>query len=80
MSIAQTAIPSLIPEGNLGENLYGPRNPTLPVAVQLLQSSFFKDQSLIMAGVVAATIPLVILFIFAGRQLVTGIMQGAVKG
>lgn len=58
----------------------GPRNPTLPVAVQLLQSSFFKDQSLIMAGVVAATIPLVILFVFAGRQLVTGIMQGAVKG
>jgi cellobiose transport system permease protein len=58
----------------------GPRNPTLPVAVQLLQSSFFKDQSLIMAGVVAATIPLVILFVFAGRQLVSGIMQGAVKG
>lgn len=58
----------------------GPRNPTLPVAVQLLQASFFKDNSLIMAGVVAATIPLVVLFVFAGRQLVSGIMQGAVKG
>jgi cellobiose transport system permease protein len=58
----------------------GPRNPTLPVAVQLLQASFFKDQSLIMAGVVAATVPLVALFVVAGRQLVTGIMQGAVKG
>lgn len=58
----------------------GPRNPTLPVAVQLLQASFFKDNSLIMAGVVAATIPLVALFFVAGRQLVAGIMQGAVKG
>jgi len=58
----------------------GSSNPTLPVALQLLQASFFKDLSLIMAGVVLATIPLLVLFIFAGRQLVSGIMQGAVKG
>jgi cellobiose transport system permease protein len=60
--------------------ILGNNNPTLPVALQLLQASFFKDLSLIMAGVVAATIPLVVLFVFAGRQLVAGIMQGAVKG
>lgn len=60
--------------------ILGNNNPTLPVALQLLQASFFKDLSLIMAGVVAATIPLIVLFIFAGRQLVAGIMQGAVKG
>ena len=58
----------------------GGRNPTLPVALQLLQASYFKDYSLIMAGVVAATVPLVLVFIFLGRQLVSGIMQGAVKG
>jgi cellobiose transport system permease protein len=58
----------------------GSSNPTLPVAVQLLQSTYFKDMSLIMAGVVLATVPLVLVFIVAGRQLVTGIMQGAVKG
>lgn len=58
----------------------GPSNPTLPVAVQLLQASYFKDMSLIMAGVVASTVPLVLVFIFVGRQLVSGIMQGAVKG
>ena len=58
----------------------GPSNPTLPVAVQLLQASYFKDLSLIMAGVVVSTVPLVLLFIFVGRQLVSGIMQGAVKG
>ncbi|MBM6980098.1 MAG: carbohydrate ABC transporter permease [Actinomyces succiniciruminis] len=58
----------------------GAKNPTLPVALQLLQASYFKDYSLIMAGVVVATVPLLILFVFAGRQLVSGIMQGAVKG
>ena len=58
----------------------GAKNPTLPVALQLLQASYFKDYSLIMAGVVVATIPLLVLFAVAGRQLVSGIMQGAVKG
>ena len=33
-----------------------------------------------MAGVVLATIPLILLFIVAGKQLVSGIMAGAVKG
>ena len=56
----------------------GSTNPTLPVAVQLLQSSYFKDYSLILAGVTLSTIPLIIVFAFAGKQLVSGIMQGAV--
>lgn len=58
----------------------GAKNPTLPVALQLLQASYFKDYSLIMAGVVVATVPLLALFVVAGRHLVSGIMQGAVKG
>jgi len=60
--------------------ILGSANPTLPVALQLLQGTFFKDMSLIMAGVVLSVIPLLLLFIAAGRQLVAGIMQGAVKG
>ncbi|ROS31255.1 carbohydrate ABC transporter permease [Cellulomonas sp. PhB150] len=60
--------------------ILGSANPTLPVALQLLQATFFKDMSLIMAGVVLSVIPLLLLFIAAGRQLVAGIMQGAVKG
>jgi cellobiose transport system permease protein len=58
----------------------GSTNPTLPVSLQLLQASYFKDFSLIMAGVVLATVPLILLFIVAGKQLVSGIMAGAVKG
>jgi cellobiose transport system permease protein len=58
----------------------GSTNPTLPVALQLLQASYFKDYALIMAGVTLATIPLIILFFVAGKHLVSGIMAGAVKG
>lgn len=55
-------------------------NPTLPVALSMLQANYFIDYSLVLAGVLLATVPLLVLFIFTGRQLVTGIMQGAVKG
>ena len=58
----------------------GSSNPTLPVALQLLQASYFKDMALIMAGVVLATVPLLVMFAILGRQLVSGVMQGAVKG
>ena len=54
-------------------------NPTLPVALQQLQAAHFVDYSLVLAGALLATIPLLILFVVAGRQLVSGIMQGAVK-
>ncbi|MFW7413554.1 carbohydrate ABC transporter permease [Demequina sp. SO4-18] len=55
-------------------------NPTLPVALSMLQANYFVDYSLVLAGVLLATVPLLILFVFTGRQLVTGIMQGALKG
>ena len=58
----------------------GSTNPTLPVALQLLQATYFKDMALIMAGVVLATVPLLVMFAVAGRHLVSGIMQGAIKG
>ena len=56
------------------------QNPTLPVALSLLQSNYFVDYSIVLAGVILATIPLLLLFVFAGKQLVSGIMAGAVKG
>jgi cellobiose transport system permease protein len=55
-------------------------NPTLPLVVRSLQSNYFVDYSLVMAGVFLVTLPLIVIFLFTGRQLVAGIMQGAVKG
>ena len=55
-------------------------NPTIQVALNQLQSGYFKDYSLVLAGTTLATVPLLVLFVVAGRQLVAGIMQGAVKG
>ncbi|MFD5225879.1 carbohydrate ABC transporter permease [Microbacterium sp. NPDC058342] len=56
------------------------QNPTLPVALSLLQANYFVDYSIVLAGALIATVPLLILFGVLGRQLVAGIMQGAVKG
>ena len=55
-------------------------NPTLPVALATLQANYFVDYSIVLAGALLATVPLLMLFVFAGRQLVEGIMRGAVKG
>ncbi|NEM92530.1 carbohydrate ABC transporter permease [Galbitalea soli] len=58
----------------------GSANPTLPVALATLQANYFVDYSVVLAGVLLATLPLIALFVVAGRHLVAGIMQGAVKG
>ncbi len=57
-----------------------PTNPTLQTALGQLQSGYYVDYSIVLAGAILSTIPLLILFIVAGRQLISGIMQGAVKG
>ena len=57
-----------------------PQNPTLQTALSQLQSGYYIDYSIVLAGAVMATIPLLILFIIAGQQLISGIMAGAVKG
>ena len=57
-----------------------PSNPTLQTALSQLQSGFYIDYSIVLTGAVLATIPLLVLFVIAGKQLISGIMQGAVKG
>lgn len=57
-----------------------PANPTLQTALSQLQSGYYVDYSIVLAGAVLATLPLLVLFVIAGRQLVSGIMAGAVKG
>ncbi|MGF0117806.1 carbohydrate ABC transporter permease [Promicromonospora sp. Marseille-Q5078] len=56
------------------------QNPTLPLVVQSLQANFFVDYSLVMGGIFLVTLPLLVIFAFVGKQLVAGIMAGAVKG
>ncbi len=55
-------------------------SPTVQVAVAGLGRGFTPDQSLIMAGALLGTLPLLIVFAIFGKQIVGGIMQGAVKG
>lgn len=55
-------------------------NPTVPVALTQLSAGYVRDQSVIMAGALLGTLPLLAMFLVFGRQIVGGIMQGAVKG
>ncbi|MFD7287229.1 carbohydrate ABC transporter permease [Streptomyces sp. NPDC059863] len=55
-------------------------NPTVQVALTGLGRGYIPDQSVIMAGALLGTLPLLIAFVIFGRHIVGGIMQGAVKG
>ncbi|MFJ9035645.1 carbohydrate ABC transporter permease [Streptomyces sp. NPDC102406] len=55
-------------------------NPTVQVALNALGTGFIPDDSVIMAGALLGTLPLLIAFLLFGKQIVGGIMQGAVKG
>ncbi|AEM87459.1 ABC-type transporter, integral membrane subunit [Streptomyces violaceusniger Tu 4113] len=55
-------------------------NPTMQVALTGLSRGYTPDQSLIMAGALLGTLPLLLAFVLFGKQIVGGIMQGAVKG
>ena len=60
--------------------LQNPQNFTLQVALTQLKPMYGLDYALQMGGAFLATAPLLILFIFVGRKLVSGVMDGAVKG
>ncbi|MFD7080656.1 carbohydrate ABC transporter permease [Streptomyces sp. NPDC002181] len=54
--------------------------PTVQVALTGLGRGYVPDQSVIMAGALLGTLPLLLAFTLFGKQIVGGIMQGAVKG
>jgi cellobiose transport system permease protein len=56
------------------------QNPTIQVAFQSLATGYAPQQSVIMAGTLYGTVPVLLVFAVLGRQIVSGIMQGAVKG
>ncbi|WP_239119590.1 carbohydrate ABC transporter permease [Planotetraspora thailandica] len=57
-----------------------PENPTVQVALSSLAAGYVSDYALSLTGTTLGTLPLVIVFALLGKQIIGGIMQGAVKG
>ena len=53
---------------------------TVQVAITALNQSYVINYARNMAAALLGTAPLLVLFIFVGRRLVAGVMDGAVKG
>jgi len=53
---------------------------TMPLVVPRLRGVFTSDTGLVMAGVFLVAVPLLLVLVVAGKQLVSGVMAGAVKG
>ncbi|MFJ6385693.1 carbohydrate ABC transporter permease [Kitasatospora sp. NPDC092039] len=58
----------------------GATNPTVQVALAGLGTGWSTDWSVITAGALVGTAPLLLVFTVFGRQIVGGITQGALKG
>jgi cellobiose transport system permease protein len=57
------------------------RNPTVQVAVtDIATVAYVPDYSLILTACFVSILPLLAVFLLLGRQIVGGIMQGAIKG
>lgn len=56
-----------------------PENPTLQVSLGFISYGYYTDYSMVFAATAVATLPLVVVFIVFGRQIISGIMEGAVK-
>ena len=59
--------------------LRSPENYTLPLALRTLQSPADTEWGALMAGAAVTTLPLLVLFAVASRQLIAGLTVGAVK-
>ena len=60
--------------------LLSTENFTLQPGLSLLQSAYAVRYSLIMAGAVIASLPVLIIFFFAQRQIIDGVANAGVKG
>ena len=56
------------------------QNPTVQVALNSLGQGYVPDRSIILAGTLVGTVPLLAVFALLGKQIVGGIMEGGVKG
>jgi cellobiose transport system permease protein len=57
------------------------RNPTIQVAIAAVHTvAYTPDYSLILTATFISILPLLVVFLVLGKQIIGGIMQGAVKG
>jgi cellobiose transport system permease protein len=56
------------------------QNPTVQVALNSLGQGYVPDRSIILAGTLIGTVPVLVVFALLGKQIVGGILEGAVKG
>jgi cellobiose transport system permease protein len=56
-----------------------PDNPTVQVALRALNDRYSTNYVLIFAGTTISIIPLLLVFVLFGRQIIGGLMEGAVK-
>ncbi|HCT81180.1 MAG TPA: sugar ABC transporter permease [Micromonosporaceae bacterium] len=54
-------------------------NPTVQFSLSQLNTTYYTDYTLMFSGALIATLPLLVIFIVFGRQIIGGIMEGAVK-
>lgn len=67
----------LLPSLMLGQN---GKVKTLPVAVQAFVGSYVKQWDLILSAALLAILPMVIVFLIGQKQIMSGMVEGAVKG
>ncbi len=60
--------------------LFSPNNLTLPSGLAKLQNAAAVDYPIIMAGAVVASVPVIILFIIAQRQVIESVSRSGLKG
>jgi multiple sugar transport system permease protein len=60
--------------------LFSPQNLTLQPGLSILQGAYEVRYPVIMAGGVVASIPVLILFIFAQRYVIEGVSRSGLKG
>ncbi|MDT5028908.1 MAG: cellobiose transport system permease protein [Micromonosporaceae bacterium] len=60
--------------------LSSPDTQTVQVALSSLRAGYVQDYSLSLTGTLLATVPLILVFGLLSKQIIGGIMQGAVKG
>ena len=66
----------LLPSLMLGQN---GKVKTLPVAVQAFIGSYVKQWDLILTAALLAMIPMIIIFLIAQKQIISGMVEGAIK-